>query len=464
MIKEHGAWVRDEFGIADLGDKRRTERLVALTTALAKAPTASLPEAIATQAELTATYRFFDNANVEAQAILASHTKATQARLAQRPIVLAVQDTTTLDFTGRKGLADAGPLSGYHGQGFHVHTTLALTPERVPLGLLAQSVWARDAQHRKKAEQRKQRPIDEKESYKWLQSLQATIQTQAQCEQTHFISIGDREADIYDLFAMDRPEKVDLLVRAAQNRNVELADGTLTSLFKQVTAAPIIAHVTLQVPKRNPQPKRSATLAIRLCPLQLRPPRYRAKEALKNVAVWGIWATEEAPDPGREPLSWLLLSTYPIHTSQDAITALDWYACRWGIEVLHKVLKSGCRIEARQFATAARITRCLAVYSVIAWRILYATMLSRAFPEGPCTALLDADEWAALYCAIHEVPTPPAHPPSLRDAVRWIGHLGGFIKKKNRPDPGVTALWKGFQHLTDLTKMYRILKPPDRKM
>ena len=145
--------------------------------------------------------------------------------------------------------------------------------------------------------------------------------------------------------------------------------------------------------------------------------------------------------------------------------AVEWYTCRWGIEVWHKVLKSGCRIEARQLETDARMKRCVAVYSVIAWRILYATMLSRILPQAPCTALLDDDEWQALYCTIHDVATPPPQPPTLHTAVEWIGRLGGFRPQKSRPHPGVTALWRGFQHLTDLTKMYRILnmKKPTQK-
>jgi hypothetical protein len=127
------------------------------------------------------------------------------------------------------------------------------------------------------------------------------------------------------------------------------------------------------------------------------------------------------------------------------------------------VLKSGCRLAARQLESAAQLWRCLAVYSVIAWRLLYATMLSRAMPEAPCTALLEPEEWQALYCAIHVTATPPAEPPTLREAVHWIGRLGGFLARRGDGEPGVTVLWKGFQHLTALTFMYRIMRPPPPK-
>lgn len=459
MNSEDVSWVAEEFGLAELGDERRTDRLVKLASALAKRPTASFPEALETQAELTATYRFFDNDQIDPQEILASHTGTTIDRIRSVPLVLSVQDTTEFDFTGRK-VKGAGPLSNKNCQGFFAHTTLAIAPERVPIGILSQLIWARDPEQTDKRLTRKDRPIEEKESSKWLLSLQATIDIQTCCEKTRFISIGDREADVYDLFLVERPENVDLLVRAAQNRNVESEDGTeVESLLEQVAAQDIAATVQVQVPRRPQQPARQATLSLRFCPVTFLPPKYRVSEHLPSVDLWALWAVEEHPPEGIEPIAWLLLTTCVVDTVKAALECLDWYTCRWGIEILHKILKSGCKIEERQLETAERIQRCSSIYTVIAWRILYATMLARAVPDAPCTALLDPDEWQALYCAVHEVPTPPAEPPSLRQAVRWIGRLGGFLERKNSGEPGVTVLWKGFQHLTDLTHMYRIFKP-----
>jgi Transposase Tn5 dimerisation domain len=147
-----------------------------------------------------------------------------------------------------------------------------------------------------------------------------------------------------------------------------------------------------------------------------------------------------------------------------APAVLVWRQCGWITEVWHKVLKSGCQIEARQLASRERLERCLTVYSVIAWRVLQAVLLARAAPDLPCTALLEADEWQALWCAIHRSPTPPTHPPTLQEAVRWLGRLGGHLGRKRDGEPGVTVLWKGFQHLADLTAMYRIMKPSTAKV
>lgn len=447
-------WAQDEFGAAELGDVRRTERLVHLASRLGAQPTASLPEAADDPATLKAAYRFFANPYVEPEAMLASHVLATTQRMQAVPLVLAVQDTTYLDWTSHPATSGLGPLATPSQQGLLAHTTLALTPERVPLGLLQQQVWARDPDLRRNQDH-KQRPIAEKESHKWLTSLEALRAAHAACPTTHFVSVGDREADVYDLFLVERPVGVDLLVRASWDRKVDHEEKYVWAAMR--TAA-VSATITIQVGQRPNQPARAATLKVRWRQLTLRPPNSRSKEKLPNVTVWAVWAIESSPPAGVEPVEWLLLTTLPITTTEEALERLEWYACRWGIEVWHKVLKSGCRIEARQLERAERLQRCLTLYSVIAWRILYATMLARAVAEVPCTVLLDEDEWQGLYCRIKRVATAPVKPPTLRQAVRWIAQLGGFVGRKGDGEPGVTVLWKGFQHLVDIAAMYRIMR------
>jgi transposase-like protein/transposase Tn5 family protein len=455
-IPDDASWAVREFAETDLGDARRTQRLVALATLLAQRPGASLPKACGSRARLKADYRFFDNAAIEAQALLASHVAATTTRLAAVPRVLAVQDTTELDWTAHPATTGLGPLAHPAHQGLPVHTTLALTPERVPLGLLAQQVWAREPAATGQRVTRTRRPIAEKDSQTWLTSVEAVLAAHTPCRQTRFICIGACEADGYDLFLHERPSGVDLLVRAAWNRRVDQPERYL---WAQVAAHPVVATRTVRVPRRGAQPARPATLKVRWCLVLLCPPTHRQAEKLPTVAVWAVPALEEHPPAGREPIHWRLLTSGPVHTTADALERVDWYACRWGIEVWHKVLKSGCRIAARQLQSAERLQRCLPLYSVIAWRLLYATMLSRAAPEAPCTALLEPEEWQALHCAIHRTPTPPDTPPSLRQAVHWLGRLGGFLGRRCNGDPGVTVLWQGFQHLTDLTTMYCIMRP-----
>jgi hypothetical protein len=453
---ELAEWAITEFEAAELGDARRTRRLIQLATALSDQPGASLPDACADPASLKAAYRFFDNDAVGPEPILASHVRATGRRLAAVPLVLAVNDTTLLDWTQHPATAGLGPLATKRHQGLLAHSTLAFTPDRVPLGLLGQAVWARDPATYGRAPDRPDRPIEAKESVKWLHSLAAVNAAAAACPGTRFVQVGDAEADVYDLFLAERAATVDLLVRAGQDRRVAAAERYLWTALRQ---APVASRVEVALPRQGERPARRVTLAVRWRAVTLRPPRKRAGEQLPPVPLWAVLATELAPPAGEQPIAWLLLTTAPVATAAEAEERLGWYACRWGIEVWHKILKSGCRIEARQLATADRLERCLTVYSVIAWRVLWAVVLARAAPDLPCTALLEADEWQALWCAIHRDPQPPRQPPPLREAVRWIGRLGGHPGRTRDGEPGVTVLWKGLQHLADLATMYRIMKP-----
>ena len=452
-------WAVSECADAELGDVRRTTRLIELAGVLAQHPTAALPEACGDDAMLKAAYRFFANDAIEPQDVLDSHIEATSRRLHHVPLVLAVQETTEVDWTSHPATRGLGPLGPTACQGLLVHSTLAFTPERVPLGLLAQHVWARDPDDVGKRTRRKQLPISQKESQQWLTSLAAVCRAQDECPQTRFVSIGDREADVYDLLAATRPEGVELLIRAAWDRCVQAPER---HVWATVAAQPVLEHLILTVPRRGAQPGREATLARRFCLLTLSPPRHRKSESLPEVSLWAVQVAASDPPAAVEPIAWLLLTTVSVSTVADAIERVAWYACRWGIEVWHRIVKSGCRIEARQLATGERLQRCLTLYSVIAWRVFYAIMLARTVPEMSCDVLLDIEEWQALYCAIHHCPIPPDRPPTLGEAVRWIAQLGGFVGRRRRDQPGAETLWRGLQHLTDLTRMYRIMRsaPP----
>jgi hypothetical protein len=458
-LPEDPNWAVSEFAEAELGDGRRTTRLVELAHVLAQHPTAALPEACGDGAMLKAAYRFFDNDAIEPQDVLLSHIEATYGRLSKGPVVLAAQDTTEVDWTAHPAPKGLGPLGHTACQGLLVHSTLAFTPARLPLGLLAQQVWARDPDDVGQRARRKQLPIAPKESQKWLTSLEAVVSAHAECPQTRFVRIGDREADVYDLLTAVRPAGVELLIRAAWDRCVRAPER---SVWATVAAQPVVEQLLLQVPRRGAQPARAATLALRFCRLTLCPPRHRQAAGLPEVVLWAVQVREVAPPAEGQPLEWLLWTTVAVDSVDDAIERVQWYSCRWGIEVWHRIVKSGCRIEARQLATDERLERCLTLYSVIAWRVFYAIMWARAVPEMPCDVLLAVEEWQALYCAIHHCPIPPDRPPSLGEAVRWIAQLGGFVGRRRRDPPGPETLWRGLQHLTDLTRMYRIMRsaPP----
>ena len=447
-VIEGADWAMTEFGGAALGDVRRTDRLVRLATVLSSQPQASLPQACDDPAVLKAAYRCFQNEAIAPAAVLDSHVQATLERLATQEVVLAVQDTTQITWAATEQ------------PDLWVHSTLALTPERLPLGLLAQETWTRPPEEAGKRATRRARTVDEKESHKWLTSLQAVSALKDACPQTRVISVGDREGDVYDLFLLERPAGVDVLMRAAQDRRVADADPAQRKLRAAVAACPVAATVSVSVSRQGERLARTATVAVRFRPVVLRSPKARAQERLPDVRVWAVWVTEETPAHEEEPLDWLLLTTAAVQTAEEAVERMAWYACRWGIEVFHKVLKSGCAIERRQLEDLDHLQRCLTLYSVIAWRLLYATLLARTGPTLPCTVLLEEGEWQALYCQIHQTTALPTQPPTVAQAVRWIAQLGGYLGRKSDGPPGVTVLWRGFQRLGDLTAMYHVFRPP----
>ena len=451
-------WAQTEFGKCELGDERRTARLVKLARQLGQRPEASLPSALKLDAALKAAYRFFDNANVEHERILAPHVASSIARMQGHETVLAIQDTTFIDYASHPHTTGLGPTGAKGakgskgGWGMICHGTLAFSPERLPLGVLGLRLWAREPDKPKGATRRK-RPIEEKESHKWIDSLHAAAS--ALSPGRRVVSVADRESDVYEYFVKARELGIDLLTRASWDRNV---DGTHGHLFDTLAAGRIMARKKLRLPARKDQPARTAKITVRACPVRLHSPLNGSASGLAPIALWGVWAYEPNPPAGVEPLDWKLLTTVPVTTEEEALERLDWYAARWGIEVWHRVLKSGCNIEKRQLESFDRLTRMLTVYAVVAWRILYATMLARIVPDMSCTAILNEDEWQALYCRIHYSPTPPATAPPLRQAVRWIATLGGFIGRASDGEPGTQTLWKGFHELIASTEMYRIMK------
>lgn len=455
MAMEEEGWAAKEFAEIELGDKRRKKRLIQLAEQRGKRPNASIATSCESRAGMKAAYRLLDNEAVGAEAILEGHYQASIERAKGERIVLAVQDTTILNYSNHPATQGLGYLQDLEMQGMLMHSTLLVTPERVPLGLIDQQVWVRDAEDFQVArEKRKERRTEEKESQKWLVSVEATARMQKQVgAQTHLIAVGDSEADVYDLFrkALSLPQ--DVLIRAAYDRNVDHPDKHLWAHLQQQALA---GEITIQVPRTPGKPARTAQLEVRFAPVTLKPPLSRRKEKLPRLAIWGVLAQESHPPAGEEAVEWLLLTTLPVETFAQAITYIDWYACRWVIETYHKVLKSGCRVEERQFADADNLQRYLALDGVVAWRVLYLTMLARQAPNLPCSVVLETHEWQALYCFLHKTQQPPQQVPSLTQAIRWLAQLGGFLGRKGDGDPGPLSLWRGLQRLSDIADAWLV--------
>ena len=453
MSEGADSWAVHEFGQAELGDERRTQRLVTMAEQRAARPNASIVQCCGDKARAKAAYRWYDNEHIHWQQVVSSHSARTARRVAKEKVVLAIQDTTEFDFTHRPGMAGRGPLSGSNCQGLLAHTTLAATPQRLPLGIVHLQMWTRPPKEEQEEREHK-RPISEKESNKWLLGLQATVQLARSAPDTLIVTVCDREGDVYDFFQEAHILGRALLVRAAQNR---LVDSPQRLLWQHLSMQPEAGSVTINVPRQADRLARKATVSIRYCPVTLKPPKNRPKrEGLQELAVWAVLAQEEKPPPEEEAISWLLVTTVPVPDFAAACERVQWYTCRWLVEMQHKVLKSGCVVEERQFDDIANVRRYLALDSVVAWRVLSLVLVGREQPDLPCDALLEAYEWQALYCFHHKTRTPPALPPTLKEATRWIAELGGFLGRKDDGHPGVIVIWRGLQRLADIAASWQI--------
>lgn len=436
--------VAREFGKLKLGDARRVERVKRVAASFLRAPEASIPQACQGPGETKAAYRLLSSAEVPAQALRDAHAEASVERIAGRQRVLAVQDKTNLDFTSCSGTEGLGPLDAPWHRGLKVQTTLLLEENGVTLGVIDQQVWARDEEVGKR-HTRRERSAREKESWYWRKGFEA-VQERVPPE-VEVIGIADRESDIYFVLAMPRREGMQLLVRSAHDRGVESEEHR--HLREAVAAAPVLGIHDLQVERTRRRQARRVRLEVRAARVVLQPPR-RGKNGmgLGPVTVSAVQVRERGEVPaGEKRLEWLLLATWPVETLEAGQECARLYAQRWKIERLHYVLKSGCRIEELQLETAQRLERALALYTFVAWRLLWLTYRARESPSSPCTEALEEDEWRVLLAVSRGQRV--RGPPTLAEAVRLIAGLGGFQGRKGDGNPGVKTLWHGWRRLMD---------------
>jgi hypothetical protein len=442
-----------------LGDQRRFRRLGAVVGAWVQRAEASLPQFLADRAAVKAAYRFFANRAVTPQAILATARPDCLAKLANEARGLLIQDTTGLDFTGHRATAGLGPTgtTRQHTRGFFVHSCLAVTTSGVPLGVVAQQLWARDPAAAGSGQQRRQRAWADKESQRWWTveqasqlGLPATVET---------VTVADAEAAIFALFAAPRPPQAQLLIRVAQPQRC-LADGQ--ELGAAAAAAPVWGHYTVVLHARATRPARTAVCTLRVRSVTLRPPTNQppGRPYRTPLPRTALWVEEAQPPAGGAPLQWLLLTTLLVSSFVAAGVCVGYYSYRWLIEQYHFVLKTGGGVEQLQLQAEDRLERAVATACLVAIRLLWLTYLAREQPEAPCTAVFAPAEWQALVCTWTHTPVPPATPPTLREAVRLVALLGGFLGRTGDGEPGPRTLWRGLTRLADLTAMWRLLHQP----
>lgn len=450
---QHEDWAQEEFGGADFHDSRLSKRLVSIARDLYARPQANIPQACQTRSKTKAAYRFFAHRETTMKQILQPHYQSTLTRVAKETVVLAVQDSTTLNYSPHPATEGLGPVGkSLDGAiGLIVHDTMAFSPDGTPLGLLDVQCWARDPKQFGKKKLRHELPIEQKESYKWLKSFHAAAEAQKKCPNTLLVSVGDREADIYELFELAHADcgGPKLLVRAMHNRTLAHEQG---QLWETVSSGEICARICVRVPRRGARPARDAMLDIRFARLTLKPPVRKSKSP--ELPVWAVQARETDETAQGKPIEWMLVTTCEVADAKQAVERVGWYQSRWPIEVYHRTLKSGCKIEERQLGAADRIEACLAIDMVVAWRVHHLTKLGRETPDVPCTVFFEDHEWKALKTYWTKKPVLSGPPPPLREAVRLTAQLGGFLGRKCDGEPGAKSLWLGLQRLDDLSEMY----------
>jgi hypothetical protein len=443
--------VERELRTLDLGDERREQRTKVLTSALLLAPEASIPQACRSRSETKAAYRLLSNLSVSAEAIRSAHADATLERARGKKRVLAVQDKSNLDFTCCPGTLGLGPLDSPLCRGLKLQSTLLLDEHGEPLGLLSQEVWARGPAELGKKKTRRARPPQEKESWRWRTGFEEVERRIPPGQEV--IGIADRESDIYFVLAMPRRENMHLLIRSAHNRSVESEHAHLRDALE---AAPVLGTCEMELARTRKRQPRKATLELRAARVTLKPPRHGTNGmGLEPVEVSAVWVRERGEVPrGEKRVEWLLLATWPVETLEEALECARLYGHRWKVERYHYVLKSGCGFEKLQMETADRLERALALYSIVAWRLLWLTYRARLAGDSPCGHALEEREWRVLL-AMSRI--KQASEPTLREAVRLLAMLGGFQGRNGDGDPGVKTIWRGWRRLMDFVLAYDTL-------
>ena len=393
-------WCLAEMGTVDLGDRRRTKRAVNILQARWQNPQASFYGSFCHWTPAKGAYGLIehDGAEISLASLLSGHQEATQQRMAAESVVLLAQDTTGLNYSGLRQTTGLGPLGQAKGQGLWLHSVLALRTDGVPLGVLAAHSWGRPpAAAPGPRRGRNAKSIDEKESWRWVQAYKQAAAAARRMPQTQLVVVADREGDVYELHqaAADGPPNLHTLVRAQHDRNLE----SHQRLWPHMGALPCAERRTVEVPRRSGQPARTAQVEVRWARVEITAPAVGCKKGWPPAAVWVVWVHEPNPPSGVEPLDWMLLSDLPIADAAAAWERVQWYCRRWVIEEWHRVLKSGCGVEQREFKTAEHLQRVLAFDLIVAWRVLACVKLGRALPHLPASVLYTPEELEVLLAA-----------------------------------------------------------------
>lgn len=443
-------WINNELSTCKLKDKRLEVRLSNILERFSEDPVASIPASCKGWSETQATYRLLNNERLDYKEIIKPHTDSSERRLSGEKVVLMINDTTSLDFTGAKGASDLGYIENKYSSGLFLHPTVAITPKRLNLGVVDLQLWIRCYEDIGKKKLRKQLAFEDKESYTWFKSYKAADKIAQSNPSTQIISIGDRENDIFEIFseAIKATSKADILIRSCQNRKI--ASSGL--LWEEMENSEIHATIDLHLPKTEKRFARDITMTLQYKRVMLQAP-YRKTGKLENIEITALLAREINPPADSEAVEWMLLTTIPIADKETAVKLLGYYSARWEIEVFFKILKSGCEVEKLQLHSKENISKAIAIYLIVAWRIQFLMMLNRTCPEMEASRVFEQAEIEAI-CVIRNKNIIREKAPNLNEIITLIAIEGGFLARKSDKEPGAMTIWKGLIKLDSYTIMY----------
>ena len=470
--------IQNEFESIVLGDQRRNERLMKFAARLAQSPSRSIRGACQGWDETMAGYRLVHSEHLDMPKLLEAHRNAVQQRAREcSGDLLLVQDTTELDYSTHKALQGSGPISDKSRRGFFLHNRLLIAEEEaLVLGVYSAQTWACDDAGHGKGKYRRSRPIEQKESMRWLEGYRDACALAVEFPKRKIIMIGDRECDIYEIYArwqeLPKGEKAraDFIVRAGRDRALECeGDEALSQehLFKKLSAAPLLGCFDLEIDRKEQSVKvkgntrrrvrqsRLAKMEVRACPVRLRPPQ-RKGIVLPEVEPTAVLVCEKDAPEGQEPVQWLLLSSLPSKDFDQAMRIIRAYTQRWLVEEFHRVLKSGCRIESLTLRESGALLTAVALFMVVAWRILYLRDLSRSCGDDLPGSWFFTEAESRAACLVLKRKTG-GKPPTLAELSVMVAKLGGYAARKSDPPPGAQCLWHGLEKLRHYVEMAQAL-------
>lgn len=470
------SWAEAEFGGSCLGDRRLSQRLVSIAETKARFPGLPFLQAVdGRQAEVRGYYRFLDQpreSEVQMDAIVQPHRQRTVRRIQEQREVLVVHDTTDLNYSTLLACEGLGIIGKNQTQtesgGLRLHSSYVLSAaEGLPLGLLDWKCYAPEPKPEHKGADRRHIPIEEKETYKWIENYQSCTESVEGLEGTLLVHVMDREGDFFELFDAWRNQgKGELIVRAKHDRRGSPKASNhekvaQPSLFEQVRSLPCMETLAVTIPRKSARrkgkkvvaarKKRKATLELRWKEVLLYPPAHGVSQHKEPVKVWLLQAAESTAPEGENAIEWLLLSTRPILCAADAQRVISHYAKRWRIEDWHRILKTCCRVEEPAHEDAECLMRLIGINMVIAWRIHLMTLLGRETPDLPMELLFSEDEIDALNMVCDE--NRWAAPQTLGQGVLVVARLGGYMMRKHDPPPGAEVLWRGYKEISVISRV-----------